>query len=268
MKYKEQPLPPSLLSRGNVAAKDRPLAATTSSIRSLARDFPLLRVSATIVGLLGLPVAAQASFTPPNLPSGSAYRLIFVTSDTTDATSTAISTYNTFVTTAAGFDSTLPSTSWSAIASTSTTSALNNVDAVCSTIGCQSAPIYLVDGTLVANNQSDLFSQAAINPISEDENGTSYSGYVWTGSTSGGNSSSAAMGSASAEVGNNTFSFPSDYFDIGFSYTNATKLPLYAISGQLTVPAPEPMSGSLLLVGGVATGLVRRLRRKCGRPAA
>ena len=55
------------------------------------------------------------------------------------------------------------------------------------------------------------------------------------------------------------------YLNNGWNFnSSSSNFPLYAISGQLNVPAstPEPMSGALLLVGGAATGLVRRLRRR------
>ena len=55
---------------------------------------------------LAVLIAVSANATPivpvpPGLAVGDTYRLVFVTFDTTDATSTSIATYNTFVTTEA-----------------------------------------------------------------------------------------------------------------------------------------------------------------------
>ena len=69
--------------------------------------------------ILAAPMLAQAGFISPNLPAGSEYELIFVTRDSRDATSPYIADYNSFVTSQAGQDSSLPqSITWHAIAST------------------------------------------------------------------------------------------------------------------------------------------------------
>jgi hypothetical protein len=239
-----------------------------------ARDFPLWRMSAAIVCMLGLPAVANAAFlyTPPDLAAGSDYRLIFTTSTTTKATSTSVSTYNSFVTSAAAGDPSLPATIWTAIASTSAKSALANLDSVCSTTACQDAPIYLVDGTtLVAATQAALFSGTLLDSsgpltsqgvhLNQNGAGIGSAEEAWTGSNADGTVAAGhALGSANPEEGDpyNTNSF---WLAAGTT-SNGSSFPLYAISGQLTVPAPEPMSGALLLTGGVATGLVRRLRRR------
>lgn len=276
--YRSKLLTASTLSPSHGAAEHWRLAEPPSGTRSLARDYPLTRISATLVCLLGLPTMALAgpSFLTPGLPPGSPYRLIFVTSTTTAATDNSFSYYNNFVNSAALFNSNLPATTWTAIVSTNVPSptgpaatgptggdAISNVDASC-TGSCLGAPIYLVDGaTLIANNQSQLFSGSILNPISEDENATSTSGYVWTGSNSDGTTASGeGLGTVNPMAG--TSSSTTGYLSAFSGLSATSKLPIYAISGQLTVPvsSPEPMSGSLLLVGGAASGLVRRLRRR------
>lgn len=255
MKQTETLPPPLSLPPVGGVANDRQ-AGTTASARLANRAVPLLGVSAAIVGLLGLPVAAHATFIPP---TNGPYRLVFVTSTKTKATSTDISTYNSFVTTAAGLNASLPDTSWAAIVSTAATSALSNVDSICSTVSCQDAPIYLVDGTLVASSQSVFFGGTLAHAPDATETGAAYStasDYVWTGSTSsGGIKTGQAMGSASVEVGGPRF-----YLDTSTFFSASDSYPLYAISGEVGVP--EPASGALLLVGGVATGLVRRRRKR------
>ena len=78
----------------------------------------------------------MADIIPPiGLAPGSEYQLIFVTADTTTATSTDITTYNSFVTTEAGLNPSLPSATWDAVVSTATVNA--NVN----------APNVMVDGS-------------------------------------------------------------------------------------------------------------------------
>ncbi len=228
-----------------------------------ARVFPLWRMSAAIVCMLGLPAAADAAFIPPDLPGGSAYRLIFTTSTWTAGQSSNIDDYNAVVNSAAALNPSLPSVTWAAIVSTSSTSALANLAGACSTTACLNAPIYLVDGTtLVAATQAALFSGAISHAITENENGGTLSLKVWTGSNADGSIASGyALGSAGPEKGDPTKADQA-WLAAGTASDNASGFSLYAISGQLMVPAPEPMSGALLLTGGVAVGLVRRLRRR------
>ncbi|MDE2515141.1 MAG: VPLPA-CTERM sorting domain-containing protein [Rhodospirillales bacterium] len=239
-----------------------------------SRTPPLLGMSVAMVCLLGLPVVAHASYIAPNLAAGSNYRLIFVTADTIQATSSNEATYNNFANSEAALNSSLPSTTWSAITSTEATSAITNIDAVCTTSACLNAPIYLVDATtLIATNQAALFSGLLKTAIYETQSGaTSNPYYVWTGSTSSGEIATGnAMGDSGPSVGlpsatNGTGQHPSIFSGSNFGASFAN--PIYAISGVLTVPAsvPEPASAALLLTGLAGTGLV--LRRRKQRPAA
>jgi hypothetical protein len=285
------------------------LAEQSGSPRPAARDFPLWRMSATMVCLVTLPLAAHAQFTPPDLSPGSTYRLIFVTPSATSASDTNIADYNAFVNAQAALNAALPGktttpgTTWSAIVSTEATNAITNLASVCASSACLNDPIYLVNGPEVAADQAQLFGGSIFHAIDENElggasNPTGYrsygENYVWTGSTYQGHTlAGSAMGDGFAGVGYSTAtglgSFVSDsetfyvnnYIQGGNSGRAvnavctvsvshcpvASALPLYAISGQLTVPGlsvatPEPASGTLLLAGCMATGLVRRLRRK------
>ena len=217
--------------------------------------------------LLGVPGMALAdSFTPP--AGVTDYRLAFVTDDTTDATSTTISDYNTFVTDDAANNRSLPATTWTAIASTPSTD--GGVDAAtnisCGTLCDETVPIFLVDGTTeVAASTDDLLSPSSImNVIDEDENGnaTQYS-YVWTGSNADG---TAATGN---ELGSSTPVFGNPFYDGGYNMIDlgpdffdgsSDEFPLYAISGEISSAVPEPATLSLLAFGGAVLGLLRRRR--------
>ncbi len=92
---------------------------------------PALVVAMVMIGLTaGLRPAAGGSIiqTPAGLLPGDTFRIVFVTDGTTTAGSSDISTYNQFVTTQAGgatYDGV--TVSWTAIASTASTNAIDNI---------------------------------------------------------------------------------------------------------------------------------------------
>ena len=153
--------------------------------------------------LVGAPAAAQANvFVQPNLPVGSAYRLIFLTSSQTDGSSPDITVYNTMVTNAAANNPLLPAATWRAIVSTPT---INAIDNIACTPSCSSDPIYLVTGSEVATSTADLFDGTVLTPISITESGSTTGMYYTTqdrrrtGPPTPGQSSAMAP-SASAKV--------------------------------------------------------------------
>jgi len=116
-------------------------------------------LSGLALATLGISGAAQAAILLPSLPPGSQYRLLFLTSGTTTATSSDINTYNTFVNntaqastdlnaalTAKGF--TPSAIEWKALASTATTNA--NVNTTTQATD-PSFPFYRLDGALVVS---------------------------------------------------------------------------------------------------------------------
>ena len=89
---------------------------------------------------------------------GDTYRLIFVTSTTTTATSTDISTYNAFVqgvADGAGLGTGVSGpVNWNAVGSTATVDAIDNTG----TAGPGGSPILLMDGmTIIATDNADLW---------------------------------------------------------------------------------------------------------------
>ncbi len=119
--------------------------------------------------------------TPAGLLPGNTFRIVFVTDGTTTAGSSDISTYNQFVTTQAGgatYDG--ATVSWTAIGSTASTNARDNIT------GSQSAPVFLADGTMVATSTtqagSGLWSASLLAPIDEDLTGPKHA-LTWSGSS-------------------------------------------------------------------------------------
>ena len=232
-----------------------------------------MQISAAAVGLMGAPVLANA--TPFVAPAGvAAYRLVFVTADGIAASSSDVSTYNTFAN-AEGAASTmgLPSTTWKAIVSTSTVNALQNTD--CGSV-CDALPIYMVDGTSLVAAGWNYFFGNSNNSITKNQNGVTQSSIVWTGSYANG-SGLATMGASGGTTYGINYNGPGDAAlndgtdpNNGLSHscgygcvTNSSDIfPIYAMSDEIIAsPIPEPLSGSALLVGGVAVTRVFRRRR-------
>ncbi len=255
----------------HVPAATNPVSVSPVSVSNIS----LLGVTA-LACLFGLPSPAHAAFIPP---AGVAdYRLIFATSGTTAAASSAIGTYNTFATTQAALDTSLPSTIWTAVASTDTVSAINNI--AC-TPGCSNVPIYLVSGTEVAASSTALFTAATtslLSGINQDQFGNALVGrsltsnYVWTGSTSAGARNIQTIGATVFDATLGSPATTSGYgsvgqvngtaIDFGSVSPQLSSARIYAISGVISAgqPVPEPVSASLLTFGAIVTGWIGRRR--------
>jgi hypothetical protein len=138
---------------------------------------------------------------------------------------------------------------WSAIASTRSLSAINNV-------GQTSTPVYLADGTLVTTSTTStgLWSGSLLDPIDEDLSGVGVrtgSTGLWTGTNTNGTASTSPLGDFfGVTIGNSidtdgtwisNGSVPSDSFSGVFH--------VYGISQVLTA-VPEP--SGLVLAGTAA----------------
>ena len=227
-----------------------------------------------VTGLLGGIAAglfiagAQAApiTTPVGLNSGEQYRLVFVTSTTTNALSSDINYYNNFVNDLANLNPVLASlgTTWTAIASTETVNARANT-ATHPVANGAGAPIYLLDGsTKIADSNADLWSGTLDAPIDLYEDGTSpISAFltVWTGTIQKGLSfPDRRLGETAIAYAGRT-----DQTGGGWIRNSVNALgqehSLYAISGILTVTAiPEPGILAVFCVGLTGLIVVRRKR--------
>ena len=201
--------------------------------------------------------------TPTRLNPGDHFRILFITSGTTTATSSVISNYDTFVNTDANGATYNGSViSWKAIVSTPTVNAIDH-------IGVTGDAVYLVDGTEASSTDgtSGLWSGGLANPPNEYLDGTSPSAQIWTGTNSDGS------GDGTHALGG---SDPND-ITIGYSAlaagdwiandyaTPSSTLNLYGISSDLVVPGattvPEPSTAVLAALGALA-GLTYSFARK------
>src|SRR5262249_32350130 len=119
--------------------------------------------------------------TPPGLSAGDQFRVVFVTSTTTDATSNFVSTYDTIVSSdaVAGGLGTYAGhpVSWDAIVSTASVSAISRLPA-------DHVGIYLPDGQLVAAGGASLWNTLVTplaHQINELSSGSTISTFTWTG---------------------------------------------------------------------------------------
>jgi hypothetical protein len=218
------------------------------------------------VAIAGIGSRAEAGIVtvPSGLNSGDHYRLMFVTSTTTAATSSSIAYYNQFVADAANSVQGLAALgiTWTAIASTDTTDAIANIGAD------SGVPIYGLDGWIIASDATtagpntlfatttNLFSVLFNDPIITEQ-GTFYGSRVWTGTNPQGlRDSFLTLGHVgglyppragyAAAPGNNS----ADVFQDDFGQPASALLPLYAISSELTYEAaPEPTSIALAALG-------------------
>ena len=242
----------------------------------MKRLLSVLSVFAITSVAAGTASAGPIVATPTGLHPGDHFRIAFVTTGTTTATSPNISTYDTFVTAQAGGATYNGSTiTWSAIASTTSVSAITH-------IGVTNDAVYLVDGTLVSNSDSTsgLWSGSLQHALSEDINKvTSVNESVWTGTTINGGALSGY------ELGHTPVIFVNDFSNYGISdpiyagnrWVNAnaaqggpyldyeeSSYHMYGISQDLIVSSavPEPSTAMLAGLGGIAIAIraYRRLR--------
>jgi hypothetical protein len=201
----------------------------------------------------------------PSLPAGSQYQLVFVTSNSRDATSADIADYNTFVMSRAAASSTLPTgVTWRAVASTLTVSAADNA------IAYTSVPIYNTHGVLVASGREELWSGGLLANIDYDQNGNARAAGVWTGSHWDGSAYSGnELGNSNgyASIGYTSLApgwlFPQNWIEDGTGFSQGQYKAFYALSSPITVPEPSVLA---LLATGTGGLLLIAWRRRQARP--
>ena len=195
--------------------------------------------------------SAGSIATPTGLNPGDQFRFVFVTTTTTFATSSDLSTYDNIVSSdATGYTYGGISPIWKAIVSNSIIDARDH-------IGLQSTsvvPLYTVNGNKVSGG--NLWSENLLSPMNASISGTTINAPVWTGTGKDGSKDSNGN-----VMGANTVIFGQSLHTSNGTYINDTSydpadapVPLYGISDVLTVPSavPEPSTVMLVGLGGLA----------------
>lgn len=202
------------------------------------------------------PFASADVVIPTGLNPGDKYYLAFVTQGTRNATSTAISDYNNFVTSEAaraGSITEFYGLRWFAIASTAIVDARNNaiIDA--------GVPIYLLNGTTkVADGFADLWDGTLDAPLNLDQFGAFGPTRAWAGTGQDGlRIAGLELGQSSARVGVVGESDGNWITGAGTTVTTTT-YSFYAVSEQLVVAVPEPCSCALLTAGAAVLAVRRK----------
>ena len=204
--------------------------------------------------------AGMITLTPSDLAPGDPYRLVFVTSQTRDATSTLLSTYNNFVTSVVQTNPELAglATTWRAIAATTSSGQRNiqlNTGTEFSAPGPTGVPIYTLDGVRIANDYDDLWDGFIAHTLAIDEfgrsvneldaNGRAISGVeVWTGALVSG-----SLGSERPFYGNTLFT-NGGWIQEGVGNLNPSNIlerAFYGISDILSVSEPMLASQQFVL---------------------
>ena len=199
------------------------------------------------------PTTALALFVPSGLNPGDEYRIAFITdSNSIQANSTEIDFYNDAVNDEAARSTLTEGVDYFAVASTEMVDARDNV-------GSSSAPIYLVDDTLLANGTDDLWDGDILTVFRVDQFGVfQFSATeVWTGSRFDGMAfPNQFLGADMPRYGQNQFT-DLDWVSNGNNFGSNQSLALYGISEVLVIPEPAPVPalgrpGLGLLIGALA----------------
>ena len=200
---------------------------------------------------------------PTSLSPGQQYRLAFVTSGGRNAHSNLISDYDSFVSDAANAVPQLQAlgTTWNAIASTQFTDARVTTNTVPSTVqgGSAGVPIFLLNDSLLASSNDDLWDGSVNTAFNWTELGTVRSGDVWTGTTFDG---LREVGLGNVNISIATVGRTSEINSAWVNHHRDAKAhsrAIYAISGTLIAGVPEP-SSTILVTTSALVCLLRRNR--------
>jgi hypothetical protein len=212
------------------------------SVLLVAIGFAALACSAT---------ALRATVILPNLPPGTQYEILFVTLDPTAATSTDITTYNTFAAHEANLSPAIAALhlSWNAVASTAAVDAIVNAPD-------NGIAVYNTQGIELATAATGIYNGDILEPVQFNQFGNSEATFPATGANPLGGATAEPMGTAlEVTLGRSTVPNGSgeNWLDASFGPQNTT-YPIYALSLPITAPEPATIAmlgWALLTIGGM-----------------
>ena len=180
-------------------------------------------------------VRSDSGLVPTGINIGDSFRLLFVTSGESNAVSSDIAEYNTFVqdqanaATGNGAPITAFSGEFRAFISTPDVDARDNT----ATTGT-GVPIYWLKGAQVADNYADFYDGWA-SPAARNQNGVTPPGrHVWTGSNRDGTERSGNAAGSISGVVVGAYTIPDNEIQTNM-FARTFTFPLYALSPILTV---------------------------------
>ncbi len=215
----------------------------------------------------GQSVTQNSPLKPSAIADGGSFRLLFVTTQTTAATSSDIATYNAFVqASAAGGDSAIQpfSSEFRALISTEAVDARDNTATHPVTNSGTDAPIYWLGGVKAADDYTDFYDGEWDSVVGRDQNGdTTTPGSLWTGSESNGTVAIDLIDSTLRNgAGSNIGGFitatgrlmRNEELTTGEPAGAAIPLPLYALSPIFTVVPVDVTGGGTAADSGGGIG--------------
>jgi hypothetical protein len=228
---------------------------TTKSFLALGAGIALAAAPAHAAGVSQLGILDTSGTNPATGSEwqvGDNYHLLYITTDTFAATSTAIADYNAFVqgdaNSQTGPFGEMGTVSWTALGSTLTVNAIDNTPIT--------GPVMnAADSMSIATDAADmwdfLFDNPRTNLAGEQKN-------IWTGSTGGGVADTADELGATDGTTRRHWSGWTNWIGADAEQNNVDSLEMIGISEQLTV-VPEPATAALFGLGSLA--LLRRRRK-------
>ena len=217
----------------------------------------------TEVNLVDNEILSTSSLVPTGISAGDGFRLLFVTSQTRDATSTDIDDYNEFVqmAAAAGHEDIQPySALFRALGSTSDVDAIDNT-ATTHTTAQPGVPIWWLNGPEAADDYGDFYDGSWDNrDPGRNESGSEVdfgdTDQVWTGTENDGTATIPILGS----VGTTTYATPgvgTNLHFVGGAASSSEAKPLYGLSFVLhVVAAPPAVDSAAVSTDGAAIDIV------------
>lgn len=229
-------------------------AAESIAIKVDAFAFRLLLACVCFLLAFARPINAFAGIVLPSLAPGSKYQLVFTTKAERDAFSSSMSTYNSFVQQQAALNPLLPTTIWTAVASTGAP-AQNNAPVYAD------VPIYNTIGELVAANGNAFYSSTHTASMSYDQYGDQRWTQTWTGINDDGSPRDYLDAIRPSTTYGNGALLNGGWAYAGTTYNNVETRALFALSGQITA-VPEPSTYAMAVAGLACGGFSMWRRRK------
>ncbi len=221
-----------------------------TSNSSTSAELPLYALSEvlTVPGSCDDEAPTWTGIIPDCLSPGDSYRILFLTSDMRDATSTDIADYNTFVQGQADGVTALNGITFRVLASTGSTDARDNT---MTTGAGANIRIFYYQGAKAADDYTDLYDGNWDTSAARHQNGALRTGLlssVWTGTNEDGTGNSGnQLGTGNPRIGNADVPVGTP-LDDAFDEDNAMELFFYALSDVLTVPNTLTLTTAALTI--------------------